>query len=62
MIPGYCIRINTGAPVPKGADAVVEVEQTELVREADEVPLLKCKFAGSLFCFCISWALERVRS
>ena len=23
--PGVCIRINTGAPVPEGADAVVQV-------------------------------------
>uniref|UniRef100_A0A5S6R129 molybdopterin adenylyltransferase n=1 Tax=Trichuris muris TaxID=70415 RepID=A0A5S6R129_TRIMR len=29
--PGYCKRVNTGAPLTKGADAVVEVEQTELV-------------------------------
>lgn len=29
------IRINTGAAVPAGADAVVQVEDTELV-EADD--------------------------
>ncbi|KAH9488148.1 hypothetical protein Btru_064953 [Bulinus truncatus] len=28
---GFCMRINTGAPVPAGADAVVQVEDTELV-------------------------------
>ncbi|XP_059174181.1 gephyrin-like [Physella acuta] len=28
---GVCMRINTGAPVPSGADAVVQVEDTELV-------------------------------
>lgn len=33
--PGYCMRINTGAPVPAGADAVVQVEDTKLER-ADE--------------------------
>lgn len=27
---GYCVRIMTGAPLPKGADAVVPVEATEL--------------------------------
>lgn len=27
---GYCIRIMTGAPIPKGADAVVPVESTEM--------------------------------
>ena len=26
---GYVARINTGAPVPKGADAVVQVEDTK---------------------------------
>jgi gephyrin len=31
------MRITTGAPVPPGADAVVQVEDTELVESADEV-------------------------
>ena len=35
MIPGYCIRISTGAPLPPGADAVVQVEDTELLKDAD---------------------------
>lgn len=26
-----CVRINTGAPVPPGADAVVQVEDTDLL-------------------------------
>lgn len=26
---GYIARINTGAPIPKGADAVVQVEDTQ---------------------------------
>lgn len=30
---GYCIRIMTGAPMPKGADAVVPVEATELAED-----------------------------
>ena len=30
--PGSCVRINTGAPVPPGADAVVQVEDTELIK------------------------------
>ncbi len=29
--PGEVVRINTGAPVPPGADAVVMVEDTKLV-------------------------------
>ncbi|XP_056022350.1 gephyrin-like isoform X2 [Ostrea edulis] len=32
---GFCVRINTGAPLPVGADAVVQVEDTILVREED---------------------------
>ena len=35
MIPGYCVRISTGAPLPAGADAVVQVEDTDLVKDAD---------------------------
>lgn len=30
--PGCCVRINTGAPLPPGADAVVQVEDTEVVK------------------------------
>ena len=30
------IRINTGAPVPPGADAVVMVEETKLVEATEE--------------------------
>src|SRR5215813_9966670 len=33
VTPGTAIRIMTGAPLPDGADAVVAVEQTELVNE-----------------------------
>ncbi|XP_076035898.1 gephyrin-like [Oratosquilla oratoria] len=33
---GTCIRISTGAPLPPGADAVVQVEDTELVKEGNE--------------------------
>ncbi|KRX46485.1 Molybdenum cofactor synthesis protein cinnamon [Trichinella murrelli] len=29
--PGYCVRINTGAPLPLLADAVIQVEDTTLV-------------------------------
>ena len=35
VIPGYCIRISTGAPLPPGADAVVQVEDTKLTKDAD---------------------------
>ena len=33
---GQCVRINTGAPVPKGANAVVQVEDTELLKKSDD--------------------------
>ncbi|KAK7476221.1 hypothetical protein BaRGS_00032497, partial [Batillaria attramentaria] len=36
VTPGYCMRINTGAPLPPGADAVVQVEDTRLVLASDD--------------------------
>ena len=39
LTPGYCIRISTGAAVPDGSNAVVQVEDTELV-ERTAVSLL----------------------
>lgn len=33
---GQCMRINTGAPIPEGADAVVQVEDTELLKKSDD--------------------------
>ncbi|KAK2104360.1 hypothetical protein P7K49_018216 [Saguinus oedipus] len=30
------MRVTTGAPIPCGADAVVQVEDTELIRESDD--------------------------
>lgn len=33
--PGTCMRINTGAPIPNGANAVVQVEDTELIKASD---------------------------
>eukprot|EP00095_Tigriopus_kingsejongensis_P008973 maker-scaffold334_size202906-snap-gene-1.38 protein:Tk08973 transcript:maker-scaffold334_size202906-snap-gene-1.38-mRNA-1 annotation:"Gephyrin" len=34
--PGYCARINTGAPIPDGADAVVQVEDTLLAQATED--------------------------
>lgn len=51
-MPGFCFRISTGAPVPPGADAVVQVEDTELVKDADdgktelEIKILKAPAVG----------------
>ncbi|MGO4299632.1 molybdopterin molybdotransferase MoeA [Leifsonia sp. RAF41] len=36
LIPGTALRIMTGAPVPTGADAIVPVEDTELVLGRDD--------------------------
>lgn len=33
---GQCVRISTGAPVPPGADAVVQVEDTELLEASSD--------------------------
>lgn len=37
--PGEALRINTGAPIPEGADAVVRVEETELIGEEPDSEL-----------------------
>lgn len=34
---GQAMRITTGAPIPSGANAVVQVEDTQLLKEADNV-------------------------
>lgn len=36
-MPGQVMRVTTGAPIPCGADAVVQVEDTELLRESEDV-------------------------
>ena len=36
LAPGEVVRINTGAPVPAGADSVVMVENTRLVRASED--------------------------
>lgn len=33
---GFCIRVSTGAPVPPGANAVVQIEDTELVERTPD--------------------------
>ncbi|XP_078001259.1 gephyrin-like [Glandiceps talaboti] len=50
--PGHIMRVTTGAPVPVGTDAVVQVEDTELIKDTDdgctelEVRILKAPKAG----------------
>uniref|UniRef100_A0A674ME78 Gephyrin n=1 Tax=Takifugu rubripes TaxID=31033 RepID=A0A674ME78_TAKRU len=36
IMPGQVMRVTTGAPIPCGADAVVQVEDTELLRESED--------------------------
>jgi molybdopterin biosynthesis enzyme len=38
--PGHVTRITTGAPLPDGSDAVVQVEDTRLIQSEDEVRFL----------------------
>ncbi|XP_032882776.1 gephyrin isoform X2 [Amblyraja radiata] len=40
VMPGQVMRVTTGAPIPCGADAVVQVEDTELIRETDDHDVL----------------------
>lgn len=40
MMPGQVMRVTTGAPIPCGADAVVQVEDTELLRESEDVSII----------------------
>lgn len=39
VLPGTCVRIMTGAPIPAGADAVIMQENTQ--REGDKIRLLQ---------------------
>ena len=47
-----CVRVNTGAPVPNGFDAVVQVEDTKLMKTTDdgkeelEIEILKSPTTG----------------
>ncbi|XP_077367647.1 gephyrin b isoform X1 [Festucalex cinctus] len=41
VMPGQVMRVTTGAPIPCGADAVVQVEDTELLRESEDVSLTR---------------------
>ena len=44
--PGEAMQINTGAPIPAGADAVVRVEKTETAETAEEVLVTEAVPAG----------------
>jgi len=44
---GRAVRVSTGAPLPPGADAVVAVEETNLLSSSDDVC---CCVHGSIAC------------
>jgi molybdenum cofactor synthesis domain-containing protein len=44
VVPGACVEVATGAPMPEGADAVIVVEETAL--DGDEVSLFASVRAG----------------
>lgn len=52
VISGHVMRITTGAPMPQGADAVVQVEDTELLESDDggrtekRIKILTCSKPG----------------
>lgn len=47
-MPGQVMRVTTGAPIPCGADAVVQVEDTELLRESEDVRLTFIQYTGRI--------------
>lgn len=50
VMPGQVMRVTTGAPIPCGADAVVQVEDTELLRESEDVSApVRVALGGHLF-------------
>ena len=51
--------VTTGAPIPCGADAVVQVEDTELIRESDDVCHYQAPVAllDSSVLIRLTWAL-----
>ena len=59
LAPGEVVRINTGAPVPPGADSVIMVENTRLVRASEdgeeeiEVEILTGVSVGQVWRHCI---------
>ena len=49
------IRINTGAPVPPGADAVVMVEETKLVEATEEGEEVKVEILTKVSSLKLRW-------
>lgn len=51
------MRVTTGAPIPCGADAVVQVEDTELLRESEDVRKQALSYFG-----CSWWTVSALLS
>ena len=49
------IRINTGAPVPPGADAVLMVEETKLVEATEEGEEVKVEILTKVSSWQLRW-------
>jgi molybdopterin molybdotransferase len=45
--PGEAVRIMTGAPLPRGADAVCMIEETEVDRDGNTVTILRALDSGT---------------
>ena len=45
--PGEAVRIMTGAPLPRGADAVCMIEETEVDHDGDTVTILRALDSGN---------------
>ena len=58
VVPGTVVRISTGAPLPPGADAVVQVEDTELIEASDDV----CCINGFSKFMARTWFFNRKRT
>uniref|UniRef100_UPI00358E4A1A gephyrin n=1 Tax=Myxine glutinosa TaxID=7769 RepID=UPI00358E4A1A len=46
VMPGQAMRVSVGSPIPCGADAVVPMENTELLKESDDV-FAECTWSAS---------------
>ena len=55
VMPGQVMRVTTGAPIPCGADAVVQVEDTELLRESEDVITPLWMFSDHWLLYCCVW-------
>lgn len=58
---GEVSRITTGAPLPPGADAVVQVEDTELLERSADVSVFCALYVEHVMCVCMFLSREPKR-